>query len=116
MVNPQKGELQIKLGKNSLKARLTIDSLIRIEESVGCSVVQMAQRLSESKLTTSDIVQILTPAIKGGGNDVDFNSVKKMVWESGLVEGMRVAGEIVTVALNSGQDEGNEGAEESKKT
>ena len=116
MVNPQRGELQIKLGKNNLKARLTIDSLIKNEDSVGCSVVQMAQKLSEGKASTFEIIQILTPAIKGGGNDVDFNSIKKMVWEAGLVDGMRCAGEILTVALQSGQNEGNEQAEENNPT
>ena len=40
-----------------------------------------------------------------------------MVWEAGLIDGMRVAGEILTVALNSGvPDEGNEEAEEKAKT
>ena len=61
---------------------------------------------------TTEIVNVLTPAIRGGGNDVDAKQVQKWVWEAGLIEAMRCAGEIVTVALNSGQNEGNEEAEE----
>ena len=63
-----------------------------------------------SKATVTEIVNVLTPIIKGGGNDVDAKQVQQWVWEAGLIEGMRCAGEIVTMALNSGQNE-NEGAE-----
>jgi|TARA_Y100000015_G_C2325928_1_gene58890 hypothetical protein len=117
MVNPQRGELQVKLGKELLKARLTIDALIRIENANRCSIVQTAQKLGEGKATITEIVNVIQPALKGGGNNLDQKDVSKMVWEAGLIEGMRVAGEILTVALNSGvPDEGNEEAEEKAKT
>lgn len=100
-----------------LKARLTIDALIRIENSNACSVVQTAQKLSEGKCTITEVVNVIQPALKGGGNNVDHKDVSKMVWEAGLIDGMRVAGEILTVALNSGlEDEGNAKAEESPQT
>lgn len=78
--------------------------------------MQIAQKLSEGKATVTEIVNVLTPAIKGGGNNVDAKQVQKWIWEAGLIEGIRCAGEIVTMALNSGQDEGNEGAEENPTT
>ena len=81
MANPKRGELQLSLGKQKLTARLTIDSLIRIENSIGSSIVQVAQKLSEGKATVTEIVNVLTPAIKGGGNDVDAKQIQKWVWE-----------------------------------
>lgn len=79
--------------------------------------MQTAQKLSEGKATITEIVNVIQPALKGGGNNLDQKDVSKMVWEAGLIEGMRVAGEILTVALNSGvPDEGNEEAEEKAKT
>lgn len=79
--------------------------------------MQTAQKLSEGKATITEIVNVIQPALKGGGNNLDQKDVSKMVWEGGLIEGMRVAGEILTVALNSGvPDEGNEEAEEKTKT
>ncbi len=117
MVNPQRGELQVKLGKELLKARLTIDALIRIENANGCSVVQTAQKLSEGKSTITEIVNVIQPALKGAGNNYNSKDVSKMVWEAGLIEGMKVAGEILTVALTSGQENvGNEQAEEKPET
>lgn len=79
--------------------------------------MQTAQKLGEGKATITEIVNVIQPALKGGGNNLDQKDVSKMVWEGGLIEGMRVAGEILTVALNSGvPDEGNEEAEEKTKT
>ena len=79
--------------------------------------MQTAQKLGEGKATITEIVNVIQPALKGGGNNLDQKDVSKMVWEAGLIEGMRVAGEILTVALNSGvPDEGNEEAEEKAKT
>lgn len=79
--------------------------------------MQTAQKLSEGKATVTEIVNVIQPALKGGGNNLDHKDISKMVWEAGLIDGMRVAGEILTVALNSGvPDEGNEEAEEKAKT
>ena len=116
MVNPQRGELLIKLGGQSLKARLTIDSLVRIETSIGCSIIKMANKLSLAEATITDIVNVLTPAIKGGGNDVNEKDIMKLIGKGGLIEAMKCAGEIVTTALQTGQDEGNEEAEKNKET
>lgn len=79
--------------------------------------MQTAQKLSEGRATITEIVNVIYPAIKGGGNKVDQKDVVKKLETAGLINGMRVAGEILTVALNSGlKDEGNEVAEENLKT
>ena len=90
---------------------------MRIENANGCSVIKTAKKLSDGECLVTEVVNVIQPALKGGGNDLNHNDVAKMVWEAGLIEGMRVAGEILTVALNSGaKDEGNEVAEEKAKT
>ena len=117
MVNPKRGELQLTLGKEVLTARLSIDAIIRIEQSVGGSVVQLAQRLSEGKATVLEVVSVLAPAIKGGGNKFTDKELRQKVWDAGLIDGMRCAGEVLIVALASGiEDEGNEQAEEKAQT
>ena len=63
------------------------------------------------------MVNVLQPAIKGGGKNLSPKEVSTMVWEAGLIDGMRCAGEILTIALQSGQDDvGNEEAEEKPTT
>ena len=47
MTNPFRGELEVNLGKKTYKTRMTVDSLIRLETSLGQSIVQLTQKLSE---------------------------------------------------------------------
>ena len=73
------------------------------------SLVKLAQRLSEGDLMLSEISVILTSAIKGGGNDITQDQVNKVVYESGLSEGLRCCGEILANVLSGGSanDEAN---------
>jgi len=75
----------------------------------------VAQKLTNASATITDLVNVLTPAIKGGGNDIDEKKVRELIGKSGLIHAMKCAGDIVTKALETGQDEGNEEAEEDNK-
>ena len=107
MSNPKRGELKIALGKKIHNGKVTLDVVMRIEQSCGKGIVQIAQSLQAGELTTSQMVAILTPVIKAGGNDMDEKAVGAMLWESGLAEGMKVIAEVVSAVLTSGGDEGN---------
>lgn len=96
------------LGNQSWTARVTMDSLARIEASCNAGIVKILGRLTEGDLTTSDICNILLPIIRGGGNDIQYKEVQKAVWNAGLAEAMKACGEILSIALSGGQDEGNE--------
>ena len=43
MTNPLKGEIEIELGGQTYKGRLTIDAIIKIEESCNCGIIKLAQ-------------------------------------------------------------------------
>jgi hypothetical protein len=70
--------------------------------------VKIAQGLSEANIGVMDIITIITPVVRAGGNDLSEKELQKDVWEAGLVEGIRVCGEIIAVALGSDNSEGNE--------
>tara|TARA_Y100000114_G_C11756322_1_gene327075 strand:+ start:34 stop:381 length:348 start_codon:yes stop_codon:yes gene_type:complete len=108
MTNPKRGELQIVLGAKTLKGRVTLDVVMRIEDACGRGIVKIAQALQAGELTTSQMVAMLTPVIRAGGNDVDEKAVGAMLWESGLAEGMKAIAEVISAVLTSGGDEGNE--------
>jgi len=115
MANPFRGELQVKLGDKTYKTRMTVDGCMQAEAACGTSLVRIATRLSEGDLTVMDISNVLTPALKGGGNDVDQTKVAKIVYESGLAEGMRVCGEILANVLTAGQANDDDSEEDSEK-
>ena len=98
----------IKLGKKEFKARVTLDTIMRIETAPGKGVVKIAYGLQEADISMSDILQILTPVIRAGGNDVNEKDIGQAVFDAGLTEGIRVAAEIIALTLNSSEEEGNE--------
>jgi|TARA_Y100000114_G_scaffold149650_1_gene164068 hypothetical protein len=108
MTNPKRGELPIVLGAKTYNGRVTIDSVLRIEQACGLSVLKIAQALSEGALTTTQIISILTPVIRGGGNDVNEKDIGNAIWDGGLAEAIKCVGEIVGVILSAGGDEGND--------
>ena len=105
MPNPKRGELEIVLGEKKYKGKVTLDAVMRIEQSCGMGIVKIAQALSEGNLTTSQMVAILTPVIRGGGNDINEKEVGQSLWGAGLVGGMKSIGEILAAVLSSGEDE-----------
>jgi hypothetical protein len=99
MTNPLKGEIEIELGGETYKTRLTIDSIIQIEDAVGCGIIKLAQNMGEADIRMKDIIAVLLPAIRGGGKDVQENDVKKIVQNAGLVPSTKAVAEILTGSL-----------------
>jgi len=107
MSNPKRGEMTIKLGDSKYKSKVTLDVIMRIERQLGKGIVKLAQSLSEADISATEIVAILTPVIRAGGNDVDEKEVGNAVWQAGLADGIAACSEILTEALGAGGDEGN---------
>mgnify|MGYP003113390162 CR=1 FL=1 len=91
---------------------MTVDSLIRLEVSLGQSIVQLTQKLSEGHLSLTEMGFIIHSALKGGGNDLDETKVNHLIYESGITEGMRVCGELLANVLQGGQKETEKKQEE----
>ena len=98
--NPRRGEISITLGDKTFKGRVTLDAMMRIETSLQLGIVKIAQRLSDGDMTLLEIGSVLTPVIRGGNNDITEQEIMKLVWQSGMMEGMRIVGEIIGLALN----------------
>ena len=108
MSNPKRGELEIVLGEKKYKGKVTLDVIMRIERQMGKGIVKVAQSLSEADITTEEMISIITPVVRGGGNDVKESDIKKDIWEAGLAEGIKVCSEIIAQTLGAGGNEGNE--------
>ena len=112
MTNPFRGELEVNLGNKTYKTRMTVDSLIRLETSLGQSIVQLTQKLSAGHLSFSELSFIIQSALKGGGNDIKENEINQLIYESGITEGLRVCGELLANVLQGGQRETEKKQEE----
>lgn len=81
---------------------------MRMEAALNKGIVKIATDLQEGDMSATQVVAILTQAIRGGGNNVNEKDVGKAVWEAGLAEGMRCAAEVIAVCLTAGGNaEGN---------
>tara|TARA_R100000995_G_C3457630_1_gene111397 strand:+ start:546 stop:824 length:279 start_codon:yes stop_codon:yes gene_type:complete len=83
---------------------MSLDTIIRVEDTLGMGIMKIGQKLSEADLSMSQIIAIITLAIRGGGNQVKEKDVKLLVAEIGLVEAIKMCGELVTLALSVDED------------
>lgn len=106
MANPLRNQIQVKLDKN-YKARLTIDAIMQIEDAVGCGIIKLAQNMSEGDIRMTHLINVLTPALRGGGNNLQEDDVKKIVQKIGIVASTNVVAEILmkTLEVQGGEDD-----------
>ena len=105
MSNQLRGEIEIKLGDQTYNCKLNFDSLVRIENTLDTPILKLAQKVSEAELKVTEISYILYTAIKGGGKDITEKQVSDLVWKVGFVDAIRSVGEIISMALSSGDDD-----------
>ena len=105
MTNPLKGETQITLGSEDYTCRLTIDSLIKIEDEIGMGIIKLVSKLStEMDMPIIHQLSILYHALRGGGNDLTQKQVKQLVTENGLIKTTQVILIMLTNTLNDEDD------------
>ena len=105
MVNHLRGEIAIRLGEETFNCKLNFDSLVRIENALDTPIIKLATKISEAELKVTEISYILFTAIKGGGKDITEKQVSDLIWNVGFVDAIRACGEIVSMALSSGDEE-----------
>ena len=114
MTNKFRGELKVKLNNQEYNTRLTLDGMMRIETSTGKPFLKLANNLMDANLSMTDMVTVMTQAIRGGGNDFDAKKVGELLYEGGITDAMRVTGEVLANAITGGEekeeDEKNEKA------
>jgi hypothetical protein len=107
-MNPKRGELKIKLGKNEYSGKVTLEVIQRIETALDMGIIQIAQSASNGSLKLTEMIFILTPVIKAGNNETSEKEIGQSLWQGGVADGMKAVANIVSVTLGSEEDEGNE--------
>ena len=111
-INKHKGEGLVSLAGKDFKARLTVDAIMQIEDAVDMGIVKLAQKMSEGDLRMRHMIQVLLPALRGGGNDLQPKDVMELVQQHGLVQSMAVVAKVLTQVLST---DNSEEATEGKK-
>ena len=85
MANPLKGEVEVIIGSETYKCRLTIDALVRIEDELDKGILELATAISEAKVRIRTLIVVLRHALRGGGNDFDDKKVGSIISSAGIV-------------------------------
>jgi len=112
MANKLKGETTINLAGKDYKTRLTIDATIQIEDSCECGIIKLATRMAEADIRMSEVINVLLPALRGGGNDFQRKDVVKIVQNAGIVKATAAVANLIAQSLT---DDSEEEADEGKQ-
>lgn len=110
--NSLKGETLVTLAGKEYKARITVNSIMQIEEACGMGIIKLTQKMSEGDIMMSHLIAVLVPSLRGGGNDVQREDVINMVEEAGLV---KTTGVVATLLASTLTDNSEEKAAEGKQ-
>jgi len=106
MTNLLKAETTLNFPNDvSYKAKMSLDTIMGIESALGTSILKVANKLSTGELSLMEIITIMTLSIRAGGNDIKDSDVKKLVSDLGLIESIKTAGDLLTLALDTGEKE-----------
>lgn len=68
MANAHRGDVDLLIGSQTFTLRLTLQALAEMEAAFEVDdLVSLGSRLSTGKLSANDVIRILGPAIRGGG-------------------------------------------------
>ena len=110
MTNPLKGQIEVTLGSETYKCRLTIDSLVKIEDELDKGILELAQDISQAKVRVRTLLTVLRYALRGGGNDFDEKQVGQIISNIGIVTASTEVAKLLVATLND-----NDSDEEDKK-
>ncbi len=103
-INRLRAEKILLFNDKEFKAKMSLDTIIRIEQALGCSILKLGNKLAQADITITEIISVITLALRAGGNNLQDKEVKGLISEIGLLEAIKMAGELVTLALNVDDD------------
>lgn len=113
MTNKLKGETTVNLAGKDYKARLTIDAIMQIEDACDCGIIKLASKMADADIRMSDVVAVLLPALRGGGNDLQRKDVIQIVQDSGIVKSTATVATLIAQSLtDDSEEETDEGKQE----
>jgi len=115
-INPIKAEKLLNFPNDvSYKAKMSLDTMIRIENALGSSLLKLGNRLAGGDLTLTECISILTLGIRAGGNDVKDSDIKSLVDQIGIIECIKLTGELIALGLNASDSSEEPSTEDSSK-
>ena len=116
MTNPLKGEIEIELGGETFKCRLTIDSLVKIEDELDKGILELATDISQAKVRLKVLLVVLRYALRGGGNDFDDRKMKQIITDTGIISASAVVAQLLSDSLSDPEEKEESSGKKSQET
>jgi len=98
-----KGEMKLRFPSQTIKGRLSVDTILLIEESLDKSILMIVQNMADYKITLSEMVEVMYYVIKTGGNDHTIADVKQLFNEIGYSEAIKMCSNCLAKAIDPDQ-------------
>ena len=82
------------------RARLTLGALVELEEVLGeDTLVALVERFETSRFSSRDVLALLVAALRGGGAEIDRETLMRAEIEGGPMAAARAAAELLARAF-----------------
>tara|TARA_R110000851_G_scaffold323928_1_gene490965 strand:- start:1952 stop:2233 length:282 start_codon:yes stop_codon:yes gene_type:complete len=87
-----------------------MNAIMEIEDACNCGIIKLATKMAEADIRMSEIINVLHPAIRGGGNDLNRNDIIKIVQDAGIINSTTAVANLLSQSLtDNSKEEADEG-------
>jgi Phage tail tube protein, GTA-gp10 len=103
LTNPFRGEAAFDMDGRSIVLRLTLGSLAALEQALGTDGLKaLGERLMGGKLSTQDILHVLSAGFHGAGEVMSPSELGKRIPASALEHAALTAAKLLAVSFGAG--------------
>lgn len=100
MANPYRGEAALELDERRFTLRLTLGALAELETAFGVEgLAALGEKLSAGKLASRDLIRLLGPLIRGGGERLGEGEIANLITARDLPQVMEAIAACLEAAM-----------------
>lgn len=104
MANRHRGEVDAKFDGRSFTLCLTLGALAELEAAFGdADMLALAQRFGSGRLSANDAIRIIGAGLRGGGHDLDNETVALLTTEGGAAGFVAIVAQVLRATFGAGQ-------------
>lgn len=105
MVNRQRGEIEAKFDGQRYCLCLTLGALAELESAFGEEdMLAIAERFEQGRIRAAEVIRIIGAGLRGGGHDIDDDTVANMRSESGAAGFVEVVARLFAATFCQPED------------
>lgn len=105
MVNPQRGEVAIRIDGEVRVMRLTLGALAELEARLeATSLLGLAEKFEDGRVSASELIALLAAGVRGGGATVTEAELATAEIEGGALGAMKAGLALLARTFRSGED------------